>query len=209
MIPPGRLGALASLSKTERQRYRDLYWQHVRETGADADGRLIVDQSPFDTLYLPVIAKLFPEAKIVFAMRDPRDVVLSCFRRLFVLNAYVYEFLALESAARFYDAVMQLQESYRSKLHLTVHTVKNEDLIADFESTTRNLCVFLGMAWDQGMNDFAERSKARAVATPSATQVARGISSEGVGQWRRYANEMQGVLPILAPWAEKFGYEPS
>jgi hypothetical protein len=59
------------------------------------------------------------------------------------------------------------------------------------------------------MGDFAQRSKARAVATPSATQVARGISSEGVGQWRRYANEMREVLPLLAPWVEKFGYEAS
>ncbi len=209
MIPPGRLGALASLSTVGRQHYRDLYRQHVREAGGDADGRLIVDQSPFDTLYLPVIAKLFPNAKIVFAVRDPRDVVLSCFRRLFVLNLYVYEFLTLESTARFYDATMRLQESYRSKLQLSVHSVKNEDLIADFEGTTRGLCAFLGVPWDQGMADFAQRSKARGVATPSATQVARGINSEGVGQWRRYAGEMREVLPLLAPWVEKFGYEAS
>ena len=208
-IDKDKIGNLATLSDAERDRYRSLYWQHVREAGVEAGDRLIVDQSPFDTMYLPIIAKLFPQAKIVFAVRDPRDVVLSCFRRLFVLNRYVYEFLSLESTARFYDATMRLRELYRSRLPLNLCAVKNEDLIADFEGTTRGICDFLGLGWEQSMADFAERSKARAVATPSSTQVARGINSEGVGQWRRYVNEMQDVLPILAPWVERLGYEPS
>ena len=28
-----------------------------------------------------------------------------------------------------------------------------------------------------------------------------------VQRWRRYANELQPVLPVLLPWAEALGYE--
>ena len=54
---------------------------------------------------------------------DPRDVVLSCFRRTFMMNASMFEFTTLERSARFYDAVMRLSEIYREKLGLPWHTL--------------------------------------------------------------------------------------
>ena len=55
---------------------------------------------PLNTVLLPLVAKLFPDAKILFALRDPRDVVLSCFRRRFGMSPQMYDFLTLEGAAR-------------------------------------------------------------------------------------------------------------
>jgi hypothetical protein len=46
---------------------------------------------PLNAVFLPLIAKLFPRAKIIFALRDPRDVVLSCFRRRFAMNAGMFD----------------------------------------------------------------------------------------------------------------------
>ena len=42
--------------------------------------------------------------------------------------------------------------------------------------------------------------------TPSAAQLARGLNRDGVGQWRRYARQLQPLAPILVPWAGRFGY---
>ena len=56
------------------------------------------------------------------------------------------------------------------------------------------------------MRDFAEHSKSRAIITPSATQVTRGINREGMDHWRRYAKELAPVLPILAPWVKRYSY---
>jgi hypothetical protein len=153
---------------------------------------------------LPLIHKVFPGAKIIFALRDPRDVVLSCFRRSFNMNANMYEFNSLASAARFYDAVMKAGEVYFARLPLEVHRLRYEDLVADFEGQARALCAFLGVDWTDGLKDFAATE--RAIATPSSTQVGRGLYDEGVGQWRRYAKAMEEVMPILHPWVEKFGY---
>jgi hypothetical protein len=35
--------------------------------------------------------------------------------------------------------------------------------------------------------------------------VARGLY-RGDGQWRRYAVELEPVMPILEPWIKRFGY---
>jgi hypothetical protein len=157
-------------------------------------------------LHLALIARLFPGAAIVFALRDPRDVVLSCFRRLFVVNPYTFEFLALDRTARFYDATMRHALLAREKLPLRFHDLRNEDLVADFDGRVRALCDFLEAEFDPAMARFAERSKSRGVATPSAIQIARGLSSDGIGQWRRYEAELEAVLPLLAPWVRHFGY---
>ena len=206
LAPQGGIARLAALSEAQCEPYRALYWQHVREQGGEIAGRIVVDQTPLNTLHLALIARLFPGAPIVFAIRDPRDVVLSCFRRLFAVNPYTFEFLSLDRTARFYDATMRHVLLAREKLPLRFHDLRNEDLVADFDGQMHALCAFLEVDFDPAMARFAERSKSRGVATPSATQIARGLSSEGIGQWRRYATQLEAVLPLLAPWVHHFGY---
>jgi hypothetical protein len=169
-------------------------------------GKVFVDKQPVNTVYLPLIAKLFPNAKILFALRDPRDVVLSCFRRRFEVNDSNFEMLTLESTARYYDRMMQLGERYRACLPLTLREVRHEALVEDFEGQLRELCTFIGLDWNEAMRNFSEHARSRAIATPSAMQVTRGLNREGLGQWRRYADDLAPVLPILEPWVVRFDY---
>jgi hypothetical protein len=122
------------------------------------------------------------------------------------MNPSMYELLTIEGAAAYYDAVMRLAEIYRTLLPLPQHEVRYESLVEDFEATARGVCDFLGLQWDDAMSDFAAKARARGISTPSAAQVARGLNREGQGVWRRYQEQMAPVLPILAPWVERFGY---
>lgn len=203
---PDGLERLADLTNEQADAYRALYWKRARENEPGIDGRVVVDKLPLNTIALPVIARLFPAAKVVFAVRDPRDVVFSCFRRLLNVNRDTIEMLSLSRGAAFYAAVMALAETYRGALPIPVFDIRNEDLAADFETSVRNICAFLGLTWKDSMARFAEQSRTRSIATPSAAQVARGINSDGVGQWRRYRDQLAAVLPILRPWTTRFGY---
>jgi len=200
------LERLASISPGEAVRQRDAYWSAVRSFGVEPRGRVFIDKMPLASVALPLIAKLFPTARVLFARRDPRDVVLSCFRRRFGMNASMYQLLTLEGAAAYYDAVMRLSELYRELLPLAWHEVRYEHLVEHFEATARAACDFLGLEWDEGMADFAAKARSRGISTPSAAQVARGLNREGQGSWRRYAAQMAPVLPLLQPWIERFGY---
>ncbi len=203
------LERLARINPGEALRQRDVYWSMVRKFGVEPRGRVFIDKMPLSTVLLPLIAKLFPDARILFARRDPRDVVLSCFRRRFAMSAAMYQFLNLESAGAYYDAVMRISELYRDLLPLPVHVVRYESLVDDFDGTTRAACDFLGLEWNQSMHDFAVKARARGISTPSAAQVARGLNREGQGTWRRYRDQMAPVVPILERWVRRFGYEPS
>jgi tetratricopeptide (TPR) repeat protein len=203
---PQHLSRLRFLSRDEVDLYRTRYWESLAARGLRVDGKILVDKQPFNSIRLPLIAKLFPEARIVFCLRDPRDVVLSCFRRRLNLNAANAEFLSLDRAAQLYDSVIHLVEAYREKLPLPIHTVRNEDLVADFDAQVRQLCAFCDIEWTDAFRDFARRSAAREISTPSATQVARGLGREGIGHWRNYRTEMAPVMPLLGEWAERLGY---
>lgn len=202
------LERLARIAPDEAARHRDLYWATVRSFGVEPGGRVFIDKLPLASVTLPVIAKLFPDARVLFALRDPRDVVLSCFRRRFALNAAMYELLSLPAAATYYDAVMRLSERYRDILPLPQHAVRYESLVDDFEGSARAACDFIGLEWDKVLFDFAAKARTRGIATPSAAQVTRGLNREGQGVWRRYRAQMAPVLPMLEPWVRRFGYEP-
>jgi hypothetical protein len=200
---------LASLGAAEADEARRIYWQRVKEFGAVVDGKTLVDENPLNSLWLPLIAKLFPRAKVIFAVRDPRDVVFSCFRRRFDMNLAMYEFVSLERAANFYCATMRLVAIYRELLGLDWCDVRHELLVDDFDTEAGKICDFLSLPYDPGMRDFGERAKERAITTASAPQIVRGLNDEGVGQWRNYARELKPILPILEPWVVKFGYPAS
>jgi len=207
MANPAGLERLAKADEGQLANYRADYWRRVAETGANVAGKVALDKLPLNTMKLPLIARLFPEAKILFALRDPRDVVLSCFRQRFRMNGRCTNFLhwMAPPGSMMGDAVGGL---YRAKLDLDVHEHRYEDLIEDFDGQTRAICGFLGLPWRAEMREFAATLEDRSTATPSSIQVARGLYREGVGQWRRFREDLEPVLPILAPWAELFGYPP-
>jgi hypothetical protein len=170
---------------------------------------VFVDKNPLNSLKLPLIGRLFPDAKIVFACRDPRDVVLSCFRHRFQMSAPIYELLTLEGAARYYDAVTHLIVRLANVAPLDMCLVRHEDVVTEFAREMKRLCAFLGLEWDPAMGDFAVRSQRRKVLTPSVAQLAKGLNTEGLGHWYRYRSHMAAVLPVLKPWLERFLYEAS
>jgi hypothetical protein len=202
----GGLDRLAAMSGEELLPWRDAYWRRVAEHGIRPSRPVFIDKLPLNSVVLCLVAKLFPDAKILFALRDPADVVWSCFRRRFGMSTQMYEFLTLEGAARYYDAVMSLAAIYREKLNLERHEIVYEKIVVDFAGETRKVCDFLGIAWNETMADFAAASRKRSPNTPSGAQVARGLYTHAVGQWTAYRAELEPVLPILEPWRARFGY---
>jgi tetratricopeptide (TPR) repeat protein len=201
----GALDQLSHLDPALATRLREDYWRRVRAEVPDVDGKVFVDMAPLNGIKLAVIAKLFPDSIVVLCRRDPRDVVLSCFRRHFRVNASTYQMAGLERAARHYDAVMRLVDLHIAVLPLPVHVVDYAALVGNFDETTRELARFVGVPWTEAARDFSRTAAAREVRTVSAPQVRRGLF-DGTRQWERYREQIAPVLPLLEPWARKFGY---
>jgi tetratricopeptide (TPR) repeat protein len=203
----GTMPDLDSLDPAVLADLRLRYWARVRAMAGEVTGRVFVDMNPFNGIKLPIIARLFPEARILIMRRDPRDVVLSCYRINFTPSPAAYAFSDIEEAARHYDALMRLTETCRERLALAFHEVWYHRLVADFEPTVRAMADFVGIEWTDDFHAFDKTARSRGVRTASATQVRRGLY-DGGGRWRRYGEQLAPALPILAPWVERFGFEP-
>lgn len=202
------LARISVMANAEIQRRRRDYWKRARALLSEPPGeRTLVDKLPLNIVFLPLVKRLFPDAKVIFALRDPRDVILSCYQQRFGMNAAMVQFLNLETATSYYDAVMGLFERSREKLGLSMHTVRYEDVVRDLEAAARGLCAFLELPFDPAMTRFDATARQREINTPSARQVIEPVYARSVGRWRGYKEELALVLPRLEAWARRLGYE--
>lgn len=205
LTPSLRFDRLVQVDAAAVASFQAAYWGRVRQLGIDPTGKLFVDMDPLKGIKLPLISKLFPDARIIVMRRDPRDVVWSCFHTNFGPSAAAYEFTSLENAARHYDALMTLMERCFEKLTLNRIEVRYEDLVRDFDKVTKVLCAFLEMEWSEKLRNFGHAAQKRNITTASASQVRKGLY-DGGGQWKLHEAQLAPVLPILEPWIRKFGY---
>ncbi len=199
------LARFSEYGADELDRYRRAYWDNVTASGVPLRAPAFVDMDPMKGTRLPFIARMFPAARILVMRRDPRDVVWSCFKTSFAMSSQTLEYTTLERTARHYDALMRLTEMALARLPLAVHIVDYHRLVRDFDTETQAMCAFVGLEWSEAVRSFDRTSKARGVSTASVAQVGRGLY-DGTRQWEPYADYLEPVLPILAPWIEKFGY---
>jgi len=203
----GDFARLPGLDAGEVDRLRALYFAELDAFDPEARGRMVIDKLPLNILGAPLIHRIFPDARLIFAERHPCDVVLSCFIQHFEVNDAMANFLDLGDAARLYDLVLGFWTRCREILPLDVHVLRYEALVADKAGEMRALLAFLGLDWDDAVLDNQATAIRRGpIATPSYAQVAQPIYNRSSGRWHRYRAEMAPFLPTLAPWAERMGY---
>ncbi len=159
------------------------YWQSLQH--ADLSDRVLVERNVRYPLDLPLIAKLFPDAKVLVVVRDPRDAVFEAFRRQ--TGGSETPLFSLEDCAHSYVAVQAFADVCRTRLSLTFEEARYEDLIADSAGAARAL-EFIGVKPPKGLPVLSQRVR------------------ESAGAWRRYAPQLAPVLPLLEPWIAKLGY---
>ena len=199
---------IAELDEGDLETLRNLYFAQAAEHVPDLGGRLLVDKQPFAMVEAPLIHRLFPAAKFLFVLRHPCDVVLSCFVTRFEPIGGLVNFTTLEGTAQLYDQMFRFWGQCRTILPMIVQRVRYERLVEDAEPEMRALAAFIGLQWTDAILDNPTTAQDRGfINTPSYAQVAEPLYDRSIGRWEKYRKQMKPVLPILAPWAQRFGYE--
>jgi hypothetical protein len=187
---------------------RALYFAEAARHVPITSETTLVDKFPLHLNKAPLIHRLFPEARIILALRHPCDAVLSCFITNFRLNHAMANFLDLTHAATVYDLSFGLFEKARAIMPLRVHPIRYENVVDDSRAELGPLFDFLGLDWHDGVLDHRETAAMRGIiSTASYAQVTEPLYKRAAGRWQRYRKHLEPVLPVLAPWAERYGYE--
>ena len=199
---------LRGLDLAGAKRLRQAYWAYARgRYGPDAERAVFVDKFTMNTLDIGVINVVFPDARVIFMQRDPRDVCLSCVMQLMVPTPATIHLLTWRGTAMFYALAMDWWLHVRELLTLRLIEVRYEDAVSDFEASYRKVFEFLDLKWSPKALDFHERARGTFIASPSRNQVSKPLYSSAVGRWRRYEGRMAEVADLLDPLVEDLGYK--
>lgn len=204
---PRILEDLGVLQQRDGDELRKLYLKMVCETIPRNWDAQLVDKNPLNMLWLPMIHRLFPEAKFIFALRHPCDVILSCYMQNFrasILGA------AASTIPRLAAAYVQAMERWLKDVetfHPNVLVSRYEDLVVDFPQQTLRISQFLELDDATPMLAFDQHARGKEyIATPSYTQVIVPVNKKGLNRWKRYQKEFEPAWPILQPMLRYWGY---
>ena len=152
-----------------------------------------VDKLPINFMYVPLILKALPNAKIVHLRRNPMDACFSSFKQLFA-DAYQHSY-DLEEMARHHARYYRLMETWRERFGDRFFDIAYEDVARDLEPNARALIDFLELPWNDTCLEFHKQKSA--VKTASSVQVRQPAHTRSVGRWRRYEEQLAPARRIL------------
>jgi len=198
---------LENLDENLFNQIRKIYFEKRNQYVNYDKDKTFIDKLPLNIVIVGEIARFFPNAKFILALRNPFDSVLSCFMQTFSLNHAMSNFLNIDDAAKLYNSVMSLWLNYSENLSIKSHTVKYENIVNNFDKTIYNLINFLELEWSDNVKNFNETAKKRGIInTPSFDQVNIPIYNKSINRWKNYEHNFSNVKHILDKWAKKFNY---
>jgi hypothetical protein len=198
---------LGKLTPSQLQSIRAQYWKRVDKKVQLQVGQRLVDKNPFNLLRLPLIRRLFPNARTVLIIRHPCDVMLSCFFQHFRAPDLSMLCRDLPTLADAHRRSFDFWYQQVPLLGTATYELKYERFVADFPVEVARLAEFLELPWNDALLAPGEHARAKGyISTPSYTQVVEPVSSKPVGRWKNYERHFQNVLPILEPYLRRWEY---
>ncbi len=170
------------------------YLDHLQQCSSDT-GKFITDKMPTNFLNLGLINLIFPNAKIIHAMRDPIDTCLSCYFKRFVDLEHLSFTFDLEDLGFFYNEYQRLMKHWKNLLQDQMVEIQYEDLVADQRGVTNKMLDFIGVDWNDNCMTFYENS--RGVSTSSLHQVRQPMYKGSVGRWKPYEKHLGPLIRML------------
>ncbi len=186
-----------------RQRYLKSL---LREIPAEPTARILLDKNPSPTMALNLWLRIFPELKVIIALRDPRDVIISCFFLNIMLNATNVNFLSLERTAKHYADLMDVWLRLRELGGFDWIETRYEDVVAHLAEEGRRVTNFLGLTWHPDQARYHEAARRKVLYAPTYHDVTQPVYRRAIGRWQRYAAVLEPLQSRLAPYCRTFGY---
>jgi tetratricopeptide (TPR) repeat protein len=168
------------------------YWNAIQGYGHSRP--LVVDKTPLNYLYLGLIARALPRARIVHVRRHPMASGYAMYRTLF-RTGYPFSY-DLDDIGRYYSAYQRLMNYWRALPPGRFLDLDYESLVSDQEGTTQKLLAYCGLPWRDACLRFHENTAPTAIA--SAAQVRRPVYRESKDLWRNYRKELAPLARLLA-----------
>lgn len=164
-------------------------------------------KSTFMIDHVDAILARFPDAKLLWLVRDPRDVAVSSRKSVFSTFHPYY-------TARLWTKQQETGLRWQDTLPPErLRLVRYERLVAEPEAEVREICAFLGEGFEPAMLRHFETEEARKSASlqESWKETGRPIHGDSVGRWQGQLteDEVRLVEAIARDPMRRLGYAPT
>ena len=181
-----------SLTPETVEKIGESYVKYIDKISPDGD-KHVVDKMPFNFMRVGLIKLALPEAKIIYAKRNPMDIGLSIYRQLFHEDmSFAYDLKALGEMLRAHEKVMK---HWQDLLGEDMYVSNYEDLVQNPEEETRKLIAYCGLPWDDAC--LSPHQSDRTVKTASFAQVRAPINTKSVEGWRKFEKGLKPLADML------------
>lgn len=201
------LDGLNSLSAASRAALSKRYFKSLlREAGGRASGHVLLDKNPSPTASLHLWLRVFSKLKVIIPIRDPRDVVISCFYQNLTLTASSVNFLSIERTARHFGDLMDVWLRMKELGGFEWIETRYEDMVEDLENEGRRVTEFIGLPWDSRQANYHENAREKFVFAPTYHDVTRPVHKRAVRRWEHYVDALAPGMEKLLPYCQAWGY---
>ena len=196
-----------SLTADQREILAAEYWRMAEtDLGRPEPETVFLDKLPLNITRIGFIRQVFPQAKIIVALRDPRDACLSAFMQSFKPNPAMVHCASLGDAAALYCKVMNTWLEICKNDLPGFFESRYENLVENFESSARQLLEFLGLDWAADVARFHENAGSDYLSTPSYQAIGKPVYRSVRNRWRNYRKPVHEITPLLSKYLTAFGY---
>lgn len=188
---------IGRLSQDQLQDRADHYMARSAERRR-TDRPVFTDKLHMNWKHLPLILRMFPDARVIDVRRSALDCCWSNFKMPFGRGHPASS--SLDWIGRFYRDYLRLMDSIDRLTPDRVLRVRYEDLVDDLEGQAGRIVEYLGLPFEAECLEFHLASTP--IATASSEQVRRPLNREGIGAWRPYANWLGPLREALGPLAD-------
>lgn len=187
----------SSIDQIDDTALRDAADRYLRAAtrGAPADALRLIDKAPLNFNELGLIALLFPQARVIWCRRDPRDIAVSVYGENFALDERLANDLG--DIGHYINFQTRLMRHWQATLSLPVLELVYEELATCPEPQARRIIDFAGLPWHPDCLEFHKNE--RGVQTPSRWQVKQPIYTRSIGRWKHYQEHLAPLLHVLEP----------
>ncbi|MEE8294308.1 MAG: sulfotransferase [Sphingomonadales bacterium] len=196
----GYPGCLEGLGAEELNHLKTLFDEVHEKSISKGEGGRAIHVDALHIIDLPVIMKLFPNAKFVFVDCDPRDSVLNTFMKDFNPTRVTINYSDLETITGLYTKTIDLWHKYQKEVPLEVLSVKYEDFIKDPAKGLQKILKFIDYKDLKGAQKAFEGDE-------FFNKTAELSSKYPPGRWTGYRGYLGETLKTLAPYCKAQGYE--
>ncbi|RYD29032.1 MAG: sulfotransferase, partial [Verrucomicrobiaceae bacterium] len=199
---------LDTMPDRERQHWRRQYLGLSRlALGQESGSRLVLDKNPDLLQLLPAWLRIFPEARVIVMLRDPRDLLVSMFSQALPPNHTAWSYRTPEAAAEMVSLRLGLWHHLRKRLpDHAFHEVRYERLVADFAGETGKVLACLGFDPESATLRPEVHSRQKTVRSPTYAAVQSPVHSRAVARWRNYSRWLAPLMKTLRPAIRGLGY---